>query len=144
MNTVFDSRLKQGWWVLRIGLGLAPFLAGLDKFFNLLTEWPMYISPFALKVLPFSGQTFMHIVGVIEMTVGLAILTKWTRLGSYIAAVWLIAIAINLVSMGTFYDVAVRDVEIALAAFVLARITEVRMDALHGESRAKGGEAVAA
>ena len=126
MNKGFDSRLDQGWWVLRIGLGVGPFLAGLDKYFNLLTNWTGYISPLALKILPFSGQTFMHIVGVIEMIVGLAILTKWTRLGSYVASAWLVAIAINLVSTGMFLDIAVRDLEMALAAFVLARMTEVR------------------
>ena len=130
MNKGFDSRLDQAWWVLQIGLGVGPFLAGLDKFFNLLSNWTAYISPLALKILPFSGQTFMHIVGVIEMIVGLEILTKWTRLGAYVASAWLVAIAINLVSMGMFFDVAVRDVEIALAAFVLARITEVRRNAL--------------
>ena len=124
--------MDQGWWVLRIGLGVGPFLAGLDKYFNLLTNWTGYISPLALKILPFSGQTFMHIVGVIEMIVGLAILTKWTRVGAYVASGWLVAIAINLVSTGMFFDIAVRDVEMALAAFVLARITEIRRDALHG------------
>ena len=139
MHKEFDSRLDQAWWVLRIGLGVGPFLAGLDKYFNLLTNWPAYISPLALKILPFSGQTFMHIVGVIEMIVGLAILTKWTRLGSYVASVWLIAIAINLVSTGMFFDVAVRDIEIALAAFVLGRLTEARRtvlgsDTLHEQS----------
>jgi uncharacterized membrane protein YphA (DoxX/SURF4 family) len=126
----FDSRLDQGWWILRIGLGVGPFLAGLDKYFNVLTNWPAYISPLALKILPFSGQTFMHIVGVIEMIVGLSILTVWTRLGSYVASAWLVLIAFNLVSTGMFFDVAVRDVEMALAAFVLARMTEVRADAL--------------
>lgn len=131
MHKAFDSRLDQAWCVLRIGLGVGPFLAGLDKYFNLLTNWTAYISPAALKILPFSGQTFMHIVGVIEMIVGLAILTKWTRLGAYVASAWLLAIAINLVSTGMFFDVAVRDVEMALAAFVLARMTEVRRDALH-------------
>lgn len=73
MNKGFDSRLDRGWWVLRIGLGVGPFLAGLDKYFNVLTNWTGYISPLALKVLPFNGQTFMHIVGIIEMIVGLAI-----------------------------------------------------------------------
>jgi uncharacterized membrane protein YphA (DoxX/SURF4 family) len=133
MNKGFDSRLDQGWWVLRIGLGVGPFLAGLDKYFNLLTNWTGYISPLALKILPFSGQTFMHIVGVIEMIVGLAILTKWTRVGAYVASAWLVLIAINLVSTGMFFDVAVRDIEMALAAFVLARMTEVRRDALQSE-----------
>ncbi len=134
MNKGFDSRLDQGWWVLRVGLGVGPFLAGLDKYFNLLTNWTGYISPIALKILPFSGQTFMHIVGVIEMIVGLAILTKWTRVGAYVASAWLVAIAINLVATGMFFDIAVRDVEMALAAFVLARTTEVRSDALHSEA----------
>lgn len=134
MHKEFDSRLDQAWWALRIGLGVGPFLAGLDKYFNLLTNWTAYISPLAVKTLPFSGQTFMHIVGVIEMIVGLAILTKWTRVGSYVASTWLLAIAINLASTGMFFDVAVRDVEIALAAFVLARMTEVRRDALQSDS----------
>jgi uncharacterized membrane protein YphA (DoxX/SURF4 family) len=123
-----DSRLERAWWILRIGLGLAPFLAGLDKFFNLLANWPAYLSPLALRVLPFSGQTFMHIVGVIEMIVGLAILTKWTRLGSYVAAIWLVAIALQLLTTGGHFDVAVRDVLIALAAWVLALLSEVRAE----------------
>ena len=118
---------------MRIGLGVGPFLAGLDKYFNLLTDWTMYTSPLVLKLLPFSGRTFMHVVGVIEMIVGLAILTKWTRLGSYVASAWLVAIAINLVSTGMFLDVAVRDLEMALAAFVLARMTEVRENTLDNE-----------
>jgi len=145
MNKEFDSRLDQGWWLLRIGLGVGPFLAGLDKYFNLLTNWTGYISPLALKILPFSGQTFMHIVGVIEMIVGLAILTKWTRLGAYVASVWLVLIAINLVSTGMFLDVAVRDVEMAVAAFVLARMTEVRRDALQSDvSRERSASAAVA
>ncbi len=64
------------------------------------------------------------------MIVGLAILTKWTRVGAYVASAWLAAIAVNLVSTGMFFDIAVRDVEMALAAFVLARMTEARSDAL--------------
>ena len=134
MTKGFDSRLDRAWWALRIGLGVGPFLAGLDKYFNLLTDWTMYTSPLVLKLLPFSGRTFMHIVGVIEMIVGLAILTKWTRLGSYVASAWLVAIAINLVSTGMFLDVAVRDIEMALAAFVLARMTEVRESTLDNEA----------
>ena len=124
--THFDSKLNQAWWILRIALGLGPFLAGLDKFFNLLTNWSMYLSPIAERLLPFSGTEFMKIVGIVEMLVGLAILTRWTRIGSYIAAIWLVMIAINLVSTGMFYDLAVRDVEIAIGAFTLARLTEVR------------------
>ena len=121
-----DRRLDSAWWALRLGLGLGPFLAGLDKFFNLLANWEMYLSPVALKVVPVSAGTFMRTVGIVEMIVGLAILTRWTRLGAYVAMLWLIAIAINLVTTGMFFDLAVRDVEIAIGAFALARLTEVR------------------
>jgi uncharacterized membrane protein YphA (DoxX/SURF4 family) len=124
--------LSSAWWALRIGLGLGPFLAGLDKFFNLLTDWGMYLSPFAVDVLPMSAPVFMRIVGVIEMAVGLAILAGWTRLGGYVAMVWLVAIAINLVTTGMFYDLAVRDVEIALAAYTLAKLSEAREIAAAG------------
>lgn len=121
-----DRRIEQAWWALRVGLGVGPFLAGLDKFFNILTDWTMYLNPLATKIVPLSPATFMKGVGVVEMIVGLAILTKFPRLGAYIAAAWLVCIAINLATMGMFYDLAVRDVEIALAAFVLARLTESR------------------
>ena len=130
-----DSKLNSAWWALRIGLGVGPFLAGLDKFFNLLANWQMYLSPSVEKLLPMSGETFMHIVGVIEMIVGLAVLTRWTRLGAYVAMAWLIAIAVNLASSGAFLDLAVRDVEIAIGAYTLARLTEARerVPAIEGE-----------
>lgn len=124
MNT--EKRLDSAWWALRIGLGLVPLLAGIDKFFNVLTDWSMYLSPVAVDLLPVSGPTFMRIVGVVEMIVGLAILTRWTRIGAYVAAGWLVAIAANLVTTGMFLDVAVRDLVMAIAAYSLARLTEVR------------------
>lgn len=127
-----DSRLEIVWMTSRITLGLMAFLAGLDKFLNLLTNWEQYVSPLAAQALPFSATTFMHIVGVIEMIVGLAILTKATRLGAYVAAVWLLCIALNLVTTGKYFDVAVRDVVLAISAFILAKLTEVRADALAG------------
>ena len=123
---MLPKELNTVWWTLRIGLGLGPFLAGLDKFFNLLVDWGMYLSPLAQKVLPVSTPVFMRTVGVIEMVVGLAILAGWTRLGGYVAMAWLVGIAVNLVTTGMFYDLAVRDVEIALSAFALARLSEVR------------------
>lgn len=127
MNTQnSDKRLGSAWWALRIALGVGPFLAGLDKFFNVLTDWSMYLSPAVPRLLPISGPTFMRAVGVIEMIVGLAILTRWTRIGAYVAMAWLVAIAVNLVTTGMFFDVAVRDLEIAVAAYALAKLTEVR------------------
>ncbi len=121
--------LNSAWWVLRIGLGLGPFLAGLDKFFNLLTDWGMYLNPAVETLMPVGGRAFMRMVGVVEMVVGLAILAGWTRIGGYVAAAWLVAIAANLASTGMFYDLAVRDVEIAIAAYTLARLSEARQGA---------------
>jgi uncharacterized membrane protein YphA (DoxX/SURF4 family) len=121
-----DRHLNTTWLVLRTAIGLMALLAGLDKFLNLLTNWPMYLSPMAERLSPVSGTALMHVFGVIEMIVGLAILTKWTRLGAYVAMAWLVGIAINLVTTGMFFDVAVRDLELSVAAFTLARLTAVR------------------
>jgi uncharacterized membrane protein YphA (DoxX/SURF4 family) len=118
--------LTSAYWALRVGMGLGPLLAGVDKFFNLLTDWSMYLSPLAERVLPVSGGAFMRIVGVIETVLGLAILLGRTRIGGYLAAAWLVGIAINLATTGMFYDLAVRDLEIAIGAYALARLTEVR------------------
>ena len=123
-----NSRLTAPYWALRIGLGLGAFLAGLDKFFNILADWQMYLSPIATKVIPISAPVFRRVVGVIEMIVGLIVLAGLTRLGGYILTVWLIGIAINLVTTGMFYDLAVRDVEISIAAFTLARLSEARAE----------------
>lgn len=120
-----DKRLDTPWTLLRYGIGLTATLAGLDKFFNLLADWGSYVSPVAAQLLPFSTGTFMGIVGVIELAVGVAILAGLTRLGAYVASGWLIAVALNLVLAG-FYDVAVRDVVMAFAAFTLARLAELR------------------
>jgi uncharacterized membrane protein YphA (DoxX/SURF4 family) len=123
---MLPKELNTVWWTLRIGLGLGPFLAGLDKFFNLLVNWEMYLSPLAQKMLPMSAPVAMRAIGIIEMIVGLAILAGVTRLGGYVAMAWLLAIAVNLVTTGMFFDLAVRDVEISLSAFALARLSEVR------------------
>ena len=120
------ERLTTPWWSLRIGIGAAAFLAGLDKFFNLLADWPAYLSPIAARVLPLSPSSFMHVVGGVEMLVGSIILAGYTRLGGYVAAIWLVGIAANLVATGHYFDVAVRDVIMAIAAFTLARVTEAR------------------
>ena len=82
------------------------------------------------KLLPFSAATFMRGVGVIEMIVGLTVLLIATRLGSYVASVWLLAIAANLVTTGMYFDVAVRDVLMAIAAFTLGQLTQVREESM--------------
>ncbi len=117
-----NSRLTAPYWALRIGLGLGPLLAGIDKFFNFLTDWQMYLSPLVTKMIPISPVLFMRIVGVVEIIAGLIVLAGLTRIGGYIVMIWLIGIAINLVTTGMFYDLAVRDIEISIAAFTLTRL----------------------
>lgn len=128
--TIFDKRLNVSWWALRIALGVVPIVAGIDKYFNKLTDWGMYLSPLVTKVVPVSTPTFMHVVGVVEIVAGIIVLSRFTKIGAYIVMLWLIGIAINLVTTGMFFDIAVRDLEIAVAAFVLAQLTAVRED--HG------------
>jgi hypothetical protein len=126
------------WMALRLGIGLMATLAGIDKFFNLLTNWGAYVSPAVAERLPLPVPALMGGVGVIEVVVGVAILTAWTRVGAYVAAAWLLAIAGNLVLTG-FYDVAVRDVVLSLGAFTLARLDEV-----HAGDTVEAGQFVAA
>lgn len=122
----FDDRLRVCWWALKIGLGVGPILAGVDKYFNKLADWGMYLSPLATKVVPVNAAIFLHVVGIVEIIAGLVVLSRWTKMGSYIVMCWLLAIVVNLLTTGMFYDLAVRDVEIAIGAFVLAQLTAVR------------------
>jgi uncharacterized membrane protein YphA (DoxX/SURF4 family) len=122
----FDDRLSAAWWALRIGLGVGPIVTGIDKYFNKLADWGMYLSPLATKVVPVSVPTFMHVVGVVEILAGLIVLSRWTKIGSYIVMFWLLGIALNLVTSGMFFDLAMRDVEIAIGAFALSQLTVVR------------------
>ena len=124
--TDFDGRLNAGWWALRIGLGMGPIITGIDKFFNKLTDWGMYLSPIATKIVPVSATTFMRGVGVVEILAGLIVLSRWTKLGSYIVMLWLVGIAVNLLTTVMFYDLAMLDVEIAIGAFALSQLAAVR------------------
>ena len=89
------SKINSVWWELRVALGLGVLLAGPDRLFNILTNWSLYLSPVAERWLPGSGHAFLLVVGVVEMLVGLAILTHWTRVGAYVAAIWLASIALT-------------------------------------------------
>lgn len=122
----FDARVNVTWWVLRIVYGAVPILVGLDKYFDKLTDWRMYLNPLATRVIPVSPTTFMHIVGPVEIIAGLIVLSRWTKVGAYIVMLWLLSIALNLITMGMFFDVALRDVGLAVGAFTLAQLSAVR------------------
>ena len=132
-----ENKLAAAWWVLRIVLGTGLFLAGLDKFFDVLANWSMYLSPLAGRLLPLAEPVLLRVIGILEMALGLGILTHWTRAASYLMAAWLLAIAINLAVTGNFWDLVLRDVEIATSAFVLGRLTAWRREA-RAESHQSG------
>jgi len=117
--------VRQTWWTLRLTFGLVPIVAGLDKFFNLLTDWSQYLSPLARGALPFGPEAFMMIVGVIEIAAGALVLSKYTRLGAFVVSAWLVAIALNLISTGQYFDIAVRDLVMAVGAAMLGRLSAV-------------------
>ncbi|HZU41161.1 MAG TPA: hypothetical protein VE994_00690 [Terriglobales bacterium] len=111
--------------MLRFVIGGTAVAAGADKFFNLLTDWEQYLSPVARRRIPMEPENFMRLVGVIEMAVGGTILAGRSRVGGYIAGAWLLGIAANLIA-NRDYDIAARDVNMAVGAFVLARMSEAK------------------
>ena len=117
---------------LKFLLGLVPIVAGADKFTNLLAHWESYLNPIALRLVPISATSFMHLVGVIEIAAGILVFL-WPRLGAFVVAAWLLAIALQLVLAGTYLDVAVRDIVIAVGgALTLARLTPFVAPSQHG------------
>jgi hypothetical protein len=109
-----ETQLNGTVTALRVAIGLMATLAGLDKFFNLLTNWEAYVAPVAQQLLPISATTFMAVVGVIESVVGITILATRPSLGAFVAGAWLLLVAANLV-LGGHFDIAVRDVVLAVA-----------------------------
>jgi uncharacterized membrane protein YphA (DoxX/SURF4 family) len=125
MENTRDDVVKSVWQTLRLVFGLVPVVAGVDKFLNLLTYWPKYIAPAFAHLIPVGPQTFMYLVGVIEIVAGLAVLlTPWPRVFGYVVAAWLTCIAINLIA-GRFFDIAVRDLVMAVTSVSFARLSAV-------------------
>jgi hypothetical protein len=117
------DRARQAFRLLHVGFVVAPILAGLDKFFEVLVDWDRYLAPVATDVLPVSGHSFMLAVGVIEIAAGVLVAFR-PRIGGYVVAVWLWAIILNLLVAGDYYDIALRDFGLSLAALALARLAE--------------------
>jgi hypothetical protein len=132
-----ESNLKSAFYPLWITYAVVPLAAGADKFFNLLVDWDKYIAPAASDLLPVSGSTFMMVVGVVEIAVGVLALTPLRRLAAYIASAWLTLIALNLL-LGGWFDIAVRDLAMGVGAFALGQIAGVLGDAVFPGRSAEG------
>jgi len=114
--------------VLKYTFGLMPIVAGLDKFTNLLVDWSKYLPSGFSEILPFNAETFMMIVGVIEIVAGILVFLR-TKIGAYVVMAWLMAIALTLIFSGSFIDIAVRDIIMSVGAFSLAKLSEVKAKA---------------
>ncbi len=123
-NTNAQQPLNQIFNLLKFTFVVVPIVAGADKFTNLLTNWEQYINPSMAELIPFSGDTFMMIVGVIEIVAGIIVLKK-PEIGGYIVAAWLSLIALTLLAGFNFVDVAVRDLVMAISAFSMARLAKI-------------------
>jgi uncharacterized membrane protein YphA (DoxX/SURF4 family) len=112
------SRADSVITLLRWTYVLVPLVAGADKFMHLLTNWDQYLAPAIAGILPMDPHSFMNIAGIIEIVAGALVLIK-PKIGSLVAGLWLIGIAINLLLSGRYYDIAVRDTVMAMGAFLL-------------------------
>lgn len=113
---------RQAFLLLRTVFTVAPILFGLDKFTNILAHWTMYLAPQATAIVPLQPQTFMYIVGVVEIIAGVAVAVR-PKYGSVIVAAWLAGIIVNLLLLGSFYDVALRDFGLLVGALALNRLS---------------------
>ena len=125
MSTDHTSELRdptfQAFALLRTVFTVAPILFGLDKFFDILTDWNQYLAPWINDIVPGSATTAMEIVGVIEVAAGILVALA-PRIGAYVVALWLLGIIVNLLSLPGYYDVALRDFGLLVGALALARL----------------------
>ncbi len=111
----------QAFLLLRTVFTVAPVLFGLDKFANLLVDWPRYLAPWIDGIVPGTAQQAMYAVGVVEVVAGVAVALA-PRFGGWLVAAWLAGIIVNLVTLPGFYDIALRDFGLLVAAVALARL----------------------
>lgn len=123
-TAVASSASEQAYRILHFGFTVAPLLAGADKFLHVLTNWNQYLAPWIANLLPLSPDAFMRVVGVVEMGAGLLVWFR-PRWGAYVVAAWLAGILVNLLTIPGFFDVALRDLGLALGALALGRLASV-------------------
>jgi uncharacterized membrane protein YphA (DoxX/SURF4 family) len=122
MSTFKGAYEYQAFRILQVAFIIAPILAGLDKFFYYLTNWSRYLSPVALQFMQGNERYFMMAVGIVEIVVGIGVIFK-PRLFAYIIVAWLLCIIINLLLLREFFDIALRDFGLLLAALALAKLS---------------------
>src|SRR5437660_135769 len=122
-DKIASSPALQAFWILRFGFTVAPILAGLDKFFHLMVNWDQYLPEVVARVSPIQPHGLMLLVGVIEIVAGIGVALK-PRIFAYVVAAWFALIIINLLLIPGYFDVALRDLGLLLAALALARLSQ--------------------
>ena len=117
----------QAYQILRFAFTVAPIIAGVDKFLHLLVNWDQYLPPIANTMLGGYGHQFMYVVGVIEIVAGIGVFLK-PKIFAYVVFAWLVAIIVNLLLIPGYFDVALRDLGLALGALALARLSGTYAD----------------
>jgi uncharacterized membrane protein YphA (DoxX/SURF4 family) len=120
--TTTRAPARQAFLLLRTVFTVAPIVFGLDKFTNILADWTMYLAPQATALVPLPAQTLMYIVGVVEILAGIAVAVR-PQFGSLLVAAWLGGIILNLLLLGAFFDVALRDFGLLVGALALNRLS---------------------
>lgn len=118
------NKLRELQTILKLVFGIVPIVAGIDKFFNLLTYWPNYMAGSLQEIMPIEISLFMKLVGVIEISAGILVLFR-PLLGAYVVMLWLIVLALQLIFGGNHFDVAVRDLVMAAAAYGLVLVSSL-------------------
>ena len=119
---LIQKKLNDIQGFMKLTYGVVPIVAGADKFTNLLTAWPEYLNPVLAGILPLSTNTFMMIVGLIEIAAGILVLIK-PKIGALVVSAWLALIALTILASGHFLDVAVRDLVMAIGALMLFKLS---------------------
>jgi hypothetical protein len=125
-----DNPAYQAYLILRTGFVVAPILFGLDKFTNLLADWTTYLAPAIDRLVPGSASSAMLADGVVEIVAGLVVAVR-PKVGGYLVAAWLAGIIANLLLLGDYYDVALRNFGLLLAALALARLATAFQPSRH-------------
>jgi hypothetical protein len=120
-STDLREPVAQAYWLLRVGFTVAPILFGIDKFAHVLVDWDKYLAPEFTDLFNAQAHTLMYAVGVIEIVAGLVVALR-PRIGAYVVAAWLAGIIVNLLMLGDYYDVALRDFGLLLGALTLGRL----------------------
>src|SRR5215471_14295992 len=119
-----DAPARQAFTILKLGFIAAPILAGADKFFGLLVNWDQYVPALVTKLSPLSTHHLMYVVGVIEIVAGVGVALR-PRLFAYVVAAWLGLIIVNLLLIPGYFDIALRDFGLLLAALALGRLASL-------------------